>query len=101
MKRIYVLGPNVTIGPSLTGHDDLHWLSLEDNKEILLIQGRDPKLAGKQSREARPCVVLRLKRFRTEKELYNAMVQAENDLLFGTPNVGTIIGAPLVGLPFS
>jgi len=54
----------------------------------VLLQRRDPKLTGKGSGEARPAIVLRLEGFRTKGELYDAMKQAENDFLFGTPDVG-------------
>jgi hypothetical protein len=56
----------------------------------VLIQRRDPKLTGIQSHESRPVIVLRLEGYRTEKELHDAMIQAENDFLFGTPDVGTM-----------
>jgi hypothetical protein len=96
----------VTIGPSLTGHENLHWFALgpelasgqdiaeiqdpEATEAIVLLQRRDPKLSGKESHEERPAIVLRLEGFRTEKELHDAMIQAENDFLFGTPDVGTM-----------
>jgi hypothetical protein len=93
-------GEEVSIGPSLTGHEDLAWFVLGpevgsggqelEGPAIMLIQRRDPKLSGKKTGEARPGIVLRFADFGTKKDLLKAMEQAENDLLFGTPDVGTL-----------
>jgi hypothetical protein len=81
---------------SLIGNADLAWFLLgtqaddsdqpiEGHEAIFVLKRRDPKATGK-----RPTVILRLKDFATTQELAEGMKQAENDLLFGTPDVGTV-----------